>query len=75
MKDRIFFPLALLLAAGMVLLAVWPGFGRLPDGPVTGDGANYDRITVEGGRSTFTLKYKTTVARAFGCGFPPSSAA
>ena len=48
MKDRIFFPLALLLAAGMVLLAVWPGFGRLPDGPVTGDGANYDRITVEG---------------------------
>ncbi|MEE2920247.1 MAG: hypothetical protein VYC38_00660 [Pseudomonadota bacterium] len=48
MRDRIFFPLAILLAVGMVLLAVWPAFGRLPDGAVTGDGANYDRIVVEG---------------------------
>jgi hypothetical protein len=48
MKDRIFFPLALLLAVGMVVLAIWPAIGRLPDGPITGDGANYDRVTVRG---------------------------
>ncbi|HBH44032.1 MAG: hypothetical protein CME99_13925 [Hyphomonas sp.] len=48
MKDRIFFPLALLLLVGMVLLAIWPAFGRLPDGSVTGDGVNYDQITIEG---------------------------
>lgn len=48
MKDRIFFPLALLLAIGMVLSAVWPGVGRLPDGPVTGDGSNYDQIIIKG---------------------------
>ncbi|MEZ5946088.1 MAG: hypothetical protein R3C13_05710 [Hyphomonas sp.] len=47
MKDRIFFPLAFLVAAGMVLLALSPGFGRLPEGPVTGDGRDYSRITVE----------------------------
>lgn len=48
MKDRIFFPLALLLVVGMVVLAVWPAVGRLPDGAVTGDGSNYDRVTVRG---------------------------
>ena len=48
MKDRIFFPLALLLALGMVVLAIWPAIGRLPDGAVTGDGSNYDLITVDG---------------------------
>ena len=48
MKDRIFFPLALLLAAGMVGLAILPGVGRLPSGAVTGDGQNYDEITVTG---------------------------
>ncbi|MCA8902574.1 MAG: hypothetical protein KDA53_15140 [Hyphomonas sp.] len=47
MRDRIFFPLAFLLAAGMVYLAIAPGLGRLPTGPVTGDGSNYNRITVE----------------------------
>ena len=46
MKDRIFFPLALLVAAGMVALAVAPGIGRLPTGPVTGDGRDYSQITV-----------------------------
>ena len=46
MKDRIFFPLAFLVAAGMVVLAVSPGIGRLPSGALTGDGQHYDRITV-----------------------------
>ena len=48
MKDRIFFPLAFLLAAAMVALAVAPGIGRLPSGPLTGDGQHYDKITVTG---------------------------
>lgn len=48
MKDRIFFPLALLLAAGMVGVAIVPGIGRLPSGTVTGDGQNYNEITVSG---------------------------
>lgn len=46
MKDRIFFPLAFLVAAGMVALAVSPGIGRLPEGAVTGDGQHYDRIVI-----------------------------
>ena len=48
MKDRIFFPLALLLAIGMVGIALSPGIGRLPTGAVTGDGQNYKQITVSG---------------------------
>ncbi|WP_321487929.1 hypothetical protein [uncultured Hyphomonas sp.] len=48
MKDRIFFPLALLAAAGMVGIAVMPGVGRLPSGAVTGDGKDYSEITVSG---------------------------
>jgi hypothetical protein len=48
MKDRIFFPLALLVAAGMVGIALMPGIGRLPTGAVTGDGVNYSEITVSG---------------------------
>jgi hypothetical protein len=48
MKDRIFFPLALLVAAGMVAVAIMPGVGRMPAGPVTGDGKNYSEITVSG---------------------------
>lgn len=47
MRDRIFFPLALLLVLGMVGLAIWPGLTRLPVGPVAGDGVNYDRIVIE----------------------------
>lgn len=46
MKDRIFFPLACLLALGMVGLALWPGVGRLPSGAVTGDGQHYEQITI-----------------------------
>lgn len=48
MRDKIFFPLAVLLTAIMVFLAVQPGIGRLPTGPVAGDGLNYRRITIEG---------------------------
>ena len=48
LKDRLFFPLAVLLAIGMVFIALSAGFGRLPTGAVTGDGVNYDRITIEG---------------------------
>ena len=48
MKDRIFFPLALLVAAGMVGIAVMPGIGQLPTGAVTGDGVDYSEITISG---------------------------
>ena len=47
MKDRIFFPLAVLLAAGMVGLAIAPGIGRLPGPPTTGDGQHYDRVIIK----------------------------
>lgn len=48
MKDRIFFPLAVLLVAGLVALAILPGRNRLPTGAVAGDGGNYERIEVSG---------------------------
>ncbi len=48
MRDFIFFPLAALLACGMVFVAIMPAFGAKPSGPVTGDGVNYDRIEVSG---------------------------
>lgn len=48
MKDRIFFPLALVLAVGMVALAILPGVGRLPTGPVAGDGQHYAKVTISG---------------------------
>ena len=48
MRDRFFFPAALVLVAMMVFLAIRPGIGALPTGAVAGDGANYDKITIEG---------------------------
>lgn len=48
MRDRLFFPLAALLALLMVFLALQPGINRLPTGAVAGDGINYDRIVIEG---------------------------
>ena len=48
MRDRIFFPLAGVLVLLMVFLGLQPGIGRLPSGPVAGDGTNYDRIVIEG---------------------------
>jgi hypothetical protein len=48
MNDRIFFPLAFLVALAMIGIALAPGIGQLPSGPVTGDGEHYDRISVSG---------------------------
>ncbi|MEZ5999914.1 hypothetical protein [Hyphomonas sp.] len=48
MKDKFFFPLALLVAAAMVGVAILPGVGRLPSGAVTGDGKDYSEITLSG---------------------------
>lgn len=48
MRDKIFFPLALLLVVLMVGIALQPGIGRLPTGSVAGDGSNYKKIRVEG---------------------------
>ncbi|MFN4024412.1 MAG: hypothetical protein ACK4MQ_06245 [Hyphomonas sp.] len=48
MRDKLFFPLAALLVAIMVAVAVQPGIGRLPTGAVAGDGLNYGRITIDG---------------------------
>ncbi len=48
MRDFVFFPLAALLAGGMIWLSIMPAFGAKPSGPVTGDGVNYDRIEVSG---------------------------
>lgn len=48
MKDRIFFPLALVLVAGLVALAIYPGLNRLPTGAIAGDGKEYGRIEISG---------------------------
>jgi hypothetical protein len=48
MRDRFFFPAALVLVAMMIFLALRPGIGALPTGPIAGDGAHYDKITIEG---------------------------
>jgi hypothetical protein len=48
MRDRIFFPLAGVLVLAMVFFALLPGIGRLPTGPVAGDGLNYNRIIIDG---------------------------
>jgi hypothetical protein len=48
MRDFVFFPSAVLLIAAMIWLALLPGIGALPSGPVTGDGKNYSEIRIEG---------------------------
>ncbi|MEL6257977.1 MAG: hypothetical protein AAFQ67_02830 [Pseudomonadota bacterium] len=48
LSDRFFFPLSILLAIAMVGLALVPAWGRLPDGPVSGGGKNYQKIIVDG---------------------------
>jgi hypothetical protein len=48
LRDRWFFPLALLLAAAMIALAISPGIGNLPRGAVAGDGKNYNQIDIAG---------------------------
>lgn len=48
MRDKFFFPLAVILTVLMVFLALQPGVGRLPTGAIAGDGLNYNRIVIEG---------------------------
>ncbi len=48
LRDRLFFPLAILLAAALVALAISPALGQNPTGAVTGDGVDYDRVVIEG---------------------------
>lgn len=48
MRDRYFYPLALLLAAALVGLALLPAHGARPDGPVSVGTGSYERIEVAG---------------------------
>ena len=48
MRDRFFFPAALIVVGLMVFFAIRPAIGALPTGTVTGDGVHYDKIVVEG---------------------------
>jgi hypothetical protein len=48
MPDRLFFPLALLLAAAFVFIALRPFDDRAPRGPVSGGGRNPEDVTVTG---------------------------
>jgi hypothetical protein len=48
MRDRFFFPAALVVVGLMVFFAIRPAIGALPTGTVTGDGTHYDKIVVEG---------------------------
>ncbi|MEL6245177.1 MAG: hypothetical protein AAFQ85_07510 [Pseudomonadota bacterium] len=48
MSDRLFFPLAALLALGLVALGLQPALGALPSGSVSGGGTDYSEVTLEG---------------------------
>ena len=48
MSDRLFFPLAALLAAAFVAVALEPFADRPPTGPVSGGGRNAEDVTVQG---------------------------
>lgn len=48
MPDRLFFPLALLVAAGLVVLALNPFADRPPTGPVSGGGRNAEDVSISG---------------------------
>ncbi|MEM5515767.1 hypothetical protein WNY37_02325 [Henriciella sp. AS95] len=48
MSDRIFFLVAILVAAVLVGLALFPGMNRLPSGPVSGGNTDYTRIEISG---------------------------
>lgn len=72
MKDRIFFPIAFLLAGGLVLLAMLPTLGKLPTGPLDAGGTDYSTVLAEGknlhriiagGDSTLELVADNTVLR------------
>jgi hypothetical protein len=46
--DRLFYTLALGLAAGMIVLALLPAMQALPSGPVSVGDRDYSEVTVEG---------------------------
>ena len=48
MSDRFFFPLAAVMAALLVLLALQPAFGALPTGPVSVGDMDYNEVEVSG---------------------------
>lgn len=48
MPDKLFFPLTALLAGLLVLLALQPAFGALPNGPVSVGDMNYAEVAVSG---------------------------
>ncbi len=48
MGDRVFFPLALVIAGLIVFVAVRPALGALPTGPVSVGDGQYNTVIVEG---------------------------
>jgi hypothetical protein len=48
MRDRLFFPLAFILASSFILMALQPFAERVPSGPVSGGGRNAEDVTVQG---------------------------
>lgn len=48
MRDRLFFPLAFILASTFILMALQPFAERCSTGPVSGGGRNAEDVTVEG---------------------------
>ena len=48
MKDRLFFPAIALFAGALVYLALLPGIGALPSGPVSVGDLNYNQVEVSG---------------------------
>ncbi|MBK8839550.1 MAG: hypothetical protein IPO30_12835 [Hyphomonadaceae bacterium] len=47
MRDRLFFPLAFILASSFILMALQPFVQRVPSGPVSGGGRNAEDVTVK----------------------------
>jgi hypothetical protein len=48
MRDRVFFPLAFVLASAFIFMALQPFADRPPRGPVSGGGRNAEDVTVAG---------------------------
>lgn len=48
MRDRLFFPLAFILASTFILMALQPFAHRVPSGPASGGGRNAEDVTVKG---------------------------
>lgn len=48
MRDRLFFPLAFIVASAFIFMALNPFADRCPTGPVSGGGRNAEDVTVQG---------------------------